>query len=152
MTTTPIPFGTRLIGQTEKTLSAILDSLLAGSDVTEPQWVALTVTLHGGVASTAAAGQRIATTLKMAPAAGAEVLASLIERGLAEAAGPDTVAATNTGRQFHEGIQQQTAEITARIWGDIPADQQETAAAVLNTTLQRANAELTALTQSRSES
>ena len=36
MSTTPA-FGTQLIGQTEKTLNAILDRQLAGTGVTEPQ-------------------------------------------------------------------------------------------------------------------
>lgn len=34
-------FGTRLIGQTEKALNAILNRELEGTGVTEPQWVTL---------------------------------------------------------------------------------------------------------------
>ncbi|MBD0324006.1 MAG: MarR family transcriptional regulator [Aldersonia sp.] len=144
--TTAIPFGTRLIGQTEKTLNAILDRLLSGSGVTEHQWVALTVTLQQGATPAAAAAQRIATTLQLPLEAGAEVLTSLIESGFAEIADADTVAASTAGQEFHERIHQQISQVTARLWGDIPADERDTAAAVLNTTLQRATAELAALT------
>ena len=35
------PFGPRLIGETEKTLNALLCRLLAGTGLTEPQWVTL---------------------------------------------------------------------------------------------------------------
>ncbi len=42
MSTTPA-FSTQLIGQTEKTLNAILGRLLAPTGLTEPQWVTLTV-------------------------------------------------------------------------------------------------------------
>lgn len=143
--TTDIPFGTRLIGQTEKTLNAILDRLLAGSGVTEPQWVALNVTLHGGSASPTEAAQRIATTLKTSPVAGAEVLAGLIDHGFVETGAAEEIGATNAGREFHDTVQQRITEITSRLWGDIPADSRETAAAVLNTTLLRATAELDSL-------
>jgi hypothetical protein len=36
---------TQVIGQTEKTLGAILDRQLAGTGLTEPQWVTLVVTV-----------------------------------------------------------------------------------------------------------
>lgn len=143
--TAAIPFGTRLIGQTEKTLNAILDRLLAGSGVTEPQWVALIVTLRGGSASPADAAQRIATTLKTSPEAGAEILVGLMDHGFVEAGGAEEIGAAKAGREFHDAVQQRIAEITDRLWGDIPADDRETAAAVLNTTLLRATTELDSL-------
>ncbi|QNA93890.1 hypothetical protein [Microbacterium sp. Se63.02b] len=36
-----IPFGPQLIGQTEKALNALLQTVLAGRDLTEREWVAL---------------------------------------------------------------------------------------------------------------
>ncbi|MCY1143299.1 hypothetical protein OWR29_35335 [Actinoplanes sp. Pm04-4] len=39
-----IPFGAQLIGRTEKALNALLDQALQGTGLTEPQWVALTLT------------------------------------------------------------------------------------------------------------
>lgn len=37
-------FSAQIIGQAEKTLNVILGQLLAGTGLTEPQWVALTLT------------------------------------------------------------------------------------------------------------
>lgn len=142
---TSTPFGTRLIGQTEKTLNAILNRLLAGSGVTEPHWVALTVTLHGGTAGTDEAALRVATTLKTTPDTGAELLGELIDRGFVGTTDVDMVAVTDDGRAFHEAVQQEVQAVTARLWGDIPATQLETAAAVLATVQERAAGELAAL-------
>src|SRR5258706_14576901 len=47
MSTYP-PLSTRVIGQTEKTLNAILDRQLAGTGLTEPQWVILTLAVTSG--------------------------------------------------------------------------------------------------------
>ncbi|MEQ6902113.1 hypothetical protein ABLM29_13410, partial [Nocardioides sp. YIM 152588] len=45
-------FGPQLIGATEKTLSALLRHELAGSGLTEPEWVTLRLAArHGGDAS-----------------------------------------------------------------------------------------------------
>jgi hypothetical protein len=48
MATTAQAFGAALIGQTEKTLNAIPDRQLAGTGITEPQRVTLTLTVVGG--------------------------------------------------------------------------------------------------------
>jgi len=47
MSTTPT-FSTQLVGRTEKTLNAILARLLAGTGLTEPQWVTLTLAVRSG--------------------------------------------------------------------------------------------------------
>src|SRR5262245_33530504 len=39
----PTPFGAQLIGETEKTLNALLRRSLEGTGLTEPQWVTLRV-------------------------------------------------------------------------------------------------------------
>ena len=44
----PIAFGPELVGQTEKTLSALLLRSLEGTDLTEPQWVTLRLAEIGG--------------------------------------------------------------------------------------------------------
>jgi hypothetical protein len=46
--TAPPTFGTPVIGQTEKALNAILHRQLAGTSLTEPQWVTLTLTVVSG--------------------------------------------------------------------------------------------------------
>jgi hypothetical protein len=45
------PFGAQLIGQTEKTLNAILFRLLDGTGLTEPQWIALVLACRDGQAT-----------------------------------------------------------------------------------------------------
>ncbi|MEV0720971.1 hypothetical protein AB0H87_41125, partial [Asanoa sp. NPDC050611] len=63
-------FSAQLLGRTEKALNAILDRLLAGIEVTEPQWVALTLTVTAGGAPADVVTARIADALKVdAPAA-----------------------------------------------------------------------------------
>ncbi|HEX3831588.1 MAG TPA: hypothetical protein VHW04_06425 [Solirubrobacteraceae bacterium] len=47
MSATP-SFSPQVIGQTEKALNAILKKLLAGTGLSEPQWVTLTLTVMSG--------------------------------------------------------------------------------------------------------
>lgn len=68
MSTTPI-FSTQLLGQTEKTLNAILERLLAGTGVDEPQWVTLTIAVtSGGLVERDALASRVAGSLKLSDA------------------------------------------------------------------------------------
>src|SRR6478609_5823315 len=46
---TPTAFGTQLLGQTENALNAILARQLAGTGLTEPQWVTLSIPLAGAL-------------------------------------------------------------------------------------------------------
>ena len=47
MSTYPV-LSARVIGQAEKTMNAILDRQLAGTGLTEPQWVILTLAVTSG--------------------------------------------------------------------------------------------------------
>jgi hypothetical protein len=68
MSATPT-FTTQLIGQTEKTPNAILGRLLAGTGLSEPQWVTLTVAVtSGGSIEHGAFASRIAGSLKITEA------------------------------------------------------------------------------------
>ena len=140
-----LPFGTQLIGQTEKTLNAILDRQLAGTSVTEPQWVTLTlVVMAGGSIDHAQLAERVAGALKTPEKAAEERIAELTAAGLLESTvdGGPRVSVTEAGRSLHTGIRTRVTEITERLWGDLPAEQVETAAHLLNVVLERANAEL----------
>jgi hypothetical protein len=145
MTSSSIPFGPRLIGQTEKTLNAILECLLDGSPVSESQWVALNVSIHGGAVPAAEMALRIASSLKVSEAEGVAALEGLLDRGLAAVTDAGVVAVTTAGREFHEDMQARIGVVTQRLWGDIPASEREAAAETLNTVLQRAGEELNAL-------
>ena len=142
----PLPLGPRLIGQTEKTLNAILDHYLADSGVSETEWVALMVTSQRGTAPEATAAERVASAIKRSPADGAAALASLAARGFVTPDGDgERVAVTAEGRRFQEGVQRRTAALGDRLWGPIAPADRETAASVLNVVLERATEELASL-------
>lgn len=140
---TTIPFGAQLIGRTEKTLNGILDQLLAGSGVSEPQWVALNVTIGGGPGTAEEVSARIAGALRTASAVARTRLGELAAKGLVSP--PDagaTVTATAEGHAFRCSIGAEAGRVEGRLWGDLPAGELETAGHVLNIVLQRASAEL----------
>jgi hypothetical protein len=146
MTTTPT-FSAPLLGQTEKTLNAILKRQLAGTGLTEPLWVtlALTITLTGeGALDRDQLGGRVAGVLKVSEAEGHARIAELAAAQLVHA--PDgeglPVTVTDAGRELHGDIRAEVGQITERMWGDLPAQDLETAGRVLTTVLARANAEL----------
>lgn len=141
MSTTPT-FSTQLIGQTEKTLNAILDRLLAGTGLSEPQWVTLTVAvMSGGAADREAFAGRIAAALKISEAEAHARIDELSAQQLFELDG-SAVRVTDVGRQLQGRIRNTVVEITDRMWGDLPAEDLAAAGRVLTTVLERANAEL----------
>jgi len=140
--TTP-PF-TQLIGQTEKTMNAILDRLLAGA-VSEPQWVTLVLIAgSGGTADHGEFTSRVAHALKIDRQAAAYQIGQLAAKGLvltAPEAG-SAVTLTEAGQQLLGRIRKQTGEVTERLWGDLPAADLDVAGRVLSTVLERAEADL----------
>ena len=140
----PTPFGAQLIGQTEKTMNAILDRVLAGR-VSEPEWVALVLIAgSGGPAGHEQVTARVARALHESRETAAARIARLAAKGLVRAA-PEpgsAVRLTGTGQRLLGSVQAQTAEITQRLWGDLPAADLEVAGRVLRTVLGRAEAEV----------
>jgi hypothetical protein len=123
-TTTPV-FGAQILGQTEKALNAILDRQLAGTGLTEPDWITLTLTAaSGGTLGRDQLASQVARALKVTPATAQARIA-----GLADA-------------QLHGQIRGAVTKITERMWGDLPAADLVTAGRVLSVVLARANAEL----------
>lgn len=138
------PFSTQVIGQAEKTLNAILGRLLAGTGLTEPQWVTLTLTAaSGGAVDRDQLAGRIAGALKV-PEADAQ--ARITELAAAQLLAPvdegSPVRLTDAGQQLFGRIRAAVAEITERLWGDLPAEDLATAGRVLSIVTARANAEL----------
>jgi DNA-binding MarR family transcriptional regulator len=135
-------FQPEAIGETEKALNAILARLLAGTGLSEPQWVTLTVTVAGGgtVDGDELVG-RLAGALKVTPADARERIGELAAARLLEDEG-SSVKLTDAGRELHARIRTATYETTVRLWGDLPAEDLATAGRVLTTVLTRANAEL----------
>ncbi len=125
MSTSPT-FGTQLIGQTEKALNAILDRQLAGTGLTEPQWVILTIAvMSGGTIAPASFVGRIADALKISAADARAQIDELTATNLLEKREDDrfAVGVTDTGSELHRRVRADITEITHRLWGDLPADE-----------------------------
>jgi hypothetical protein len=136
-------FSASLLGQTEKALNAILDRQLAGTGLTEHQWITLTLTIIGGgtVDRDELVG-RVAGGLKVSEAEAQARIAELAAAELLEATDASPVQVTDAGQRLHGEIRVGVNEITQSMWGDLPAEDLDTAGRVLSTVLARANAEL----------
>jgi DNA-binding MarR family transcriptional regulator len=144
MSTTPT-FGTPVIGQTEKALNAILHRQLAGTGLTEPHWVTLTLTIaSGGTLERDQLIGRVAGALKVSDSEAQARITELAAAQLLEAPDGDgsPVTVTDAGQQLHSQIRTAVTQITERLWGDLPAEDLATAGRVLSTVLARANEEL----------
>jgi hypothetical protein len=131
-------FPAQVLGQTEKALNAILDRELAGT-ISEPQWIALTLAVMGGErVDRDELATSITHGLKISDAD--PLIAGLVAVGFVEDGA--TVVVTHAGHRFFARIRARIAELTQRLWGDLPVDDLETAGRVLTTILGRANAEL----------
>jgi hypothetical protein len=123
-----IPFGPQLIGQTEKALNALLQTVLAGRDLTEREWVTLRLASQFD-----GAGDLDALVVERLhdPDAG-RLTAALRDRGLLA----DT-ALTPAGGALVAEIGQEIAVLTAPLWREIEDEDAEAATRVLNTVLER---------------
>ena len=130
------PFGPQLIGETEKTLNALLLRFLEGTGLTEPQWV--TLRLAGGLdGSVDANGLAAAVAGRAHFSNAAELVSELTQRGLLVDG-----RLTSTGREMMTAIQARIATTTAPIWENFPDEDVAAATRVLNEILRRARAVL----------
>jgi hypothetical protein len=130
------PFGPQLIGETEKTLGAILLRSLDGTGLTEPDWVTIRLAdqLDGtrdtdGLAAAVAdrAHFRDATT----------IVADLTADGVLEDG-----QLTPAGRGLLATVQARIAETASPIWRDLPADDVAATTRLLNEVIARGRAAL----------
>jgi hypothetical protein len=130
----PTPFGPQLIGETEKTLSALLRRFLEGTGLTEPQWVTLRLAdlLDGSAASRGLAAV-VADRAHLPDAA--DLVSDLTRRGLLV---DDRL--TTAGRELTAAVQATIAGETASIWNELPADDVAAATRVLNEVVSRSRA------------
>ena len=137
-------FSTRVIGQAEKTLNAILGRELAGTGLTEPQWVILTLAVTGGGAADLDLFTRmVADALKISEAEAKARVADMVTAQQLNITGQGSaVTVTGTAQQLHSRIRAAITEITQQLWGDLPAEDLATAGRVLAIITERANAEL----------
>jgi hypothetical protein len=134
----------RVIGQAEKTLNAILARQLAGTGLTEPQWVILTLAVtSGGTAEPDKFTRMVADALKISETeARARVGGMVTAQRLQITGEARAVTVTGAAHQLHSRISAAVGEITQRLWGDLPAGDLATAGRVLAIITERANAEL----------
>jgi hypothetical protein len=136
----------RLIGVAHYAARAVLEKVLSRHQVTFQEMVTLrpVAVADGPVEHDRLVG-RTAAALKADEAEVREVVGRLIAKGLLAAEGP-RLRITDAGRTFYAGAGAETAEISARIYTGIPAEDLAAAARVLTTVTERADAELAALT------
>ncbi|GAA0987168.1 hypothetical protein GCM10009555_065970 [Acrocarpospora macrocephala] len=146
MSTTPILNG-QVLGQAHYATRAVLERELARIRTSFQQSVALNVVANnGGVVGRAWLLDRMTSTLKIDESAALETLTELTDAGLVEVL-PDEqprVHFTKAGQAVQHQISDAVADITARLYADIPAADMAVAGHVLTLVTQRANAELAA--------
>ncbi len=130
----PTPFGPQLVGETEKTLGALLRRILDGTGLSEPQWVTLRLAdLLEGQVDPSGFSAAVADRAHFADAD--ELVADLSGRGLL-ADGRLTAA----GRQLLTDTQARAADLTGPIWRGFPDADVAATTRVLNEVVARGRA------------
>jgi hypothetical protein len=139
MSATPA-FTPRLIGETEKTLNALLDRHLAADGLAEQHWITLTfAVVSGGSIDRDELVKGVVRGAKFSEGDVRARVSELVSRRLLDDSASPEVTVTDAGAQLHARIRAANTELTER---DLPADELATAARVLVTVLDRANTEL----------
>lgn len=123
-------FGPQLVGETEKTLQALLRMALADSGLDERQWVTLRLSAQPDDLPLTV---RVATRAHFPDAD--ELVATLENRGLVSAG-----AATDAGQAMLTTVLAKSAALSGPIWDDI--EDADAAARALTVVLARARAAL----------
>lgn len=135
----------QVIGHAHYATRALLERATRPLGVTFNQLLALNV-LGQGPVERAQLTERVTSTLKVDEREVHEALARLVDAGLAQVDDPSPrMALTDTGHAVQARIADAVADISARLYADIPADEASAAARALTLVTQRANAELAAI-------
>ncbi len=144
MTTPAHTFGAPLIGQTEKALNAILNRLLAGTGITEPMWVTLTLTVvSDGAIDRTELIRQVGGATQLSQASVAERIAELTAAGFLRDGGNGRIQVTDEGQARWTHVRTAIGPIIQGLWGDLPAEDLVAAGRVLGIILGRANVVLT---------
>ena len=142
---TETTFTPQVLGETEKALNAILIRELTANGLTEHQWITMQLTTAaGGTLAHEQLVGRLAGALKRGATHAEERVDELVRAGLltyVDADGEGLVSVTDAGREVHGRIRATVAEITGRLWGDLPQADLDVTGRTLATILGRANAE-----------
>jgi DNA-binding MarR family transcriptional regulator len=132
---------TRLIGQTESALGALLAPLLAEADMTFLQWVVLSLTAAGGATSPGIARDQLVdriTNIRKVDAADVSAAITELENAAALVTMAGQVTLTDLGRASHGRVLARVEEITDYVF-DLPAEDLAASGRVLATISARAN-------------
>src|SRR5262245_51932682 len=122
----PTPFGPQLIGETEKTLGAVLRRCLEGTGLIEPQWVTLRLAeLLDSKVDTNGLTAALADRTHLANAA--ELIADLTRRGLL-----DNGRLTPVARELTAAVQTKITGMTGPIFNSLSNEDVAAATRVLN--------------------
>jgi hypothetical protein len=130
----------QVLGQAERATRAVLDRMLERHGQTFHEWVAVNRTAGvGGTVHKGALIGQLAEGLKIDETAARTAVDNAVAAGLL-AETENTVGLTDAGRTEYEQITGAIAHVTARLYGDLPADDLATTARVLTIVTERANA------------
>lgn len=133
----------QVIGQAHYATRAVLERLLATTGTSFHQCVALNATADGdGTVEHRWLADRMTATLKIDAAVAESTLFELVSAGLlAELPGDgQRLTLTAAGRELRRTTSAGTAEIAARLYADLPAEDLAAAGRVLSVVTARANA------------
>lgn len=146
MTTTAPVANARGLGLAHYAARGVLEHVLALHGITFQQQIALRAAITADAPQTPDdLVAQVRGSLKADPADIRATLDELLAKKLLVADGAH-LRPTNAGRELLAAVGAETAPISARIWGGIPAEDLAAAGRVLALVTERANAELAALT------
>jgi hypothetical protein len=135
------PVSTRLIGETESALGALLAPLLAEAELTFLQWVVLSLTTAGGKSGPGIARNQLVdriTNVRKVDAADASAAISELENAAALVTTGGQVTLTDAGQASYNQVRARVDEITDHVF-DLPAEDLAAAGRILATITARAN-------------
>jgi DNA-binding MarR family transcriptional regulator len=145
-TTTEPVAGARTLALAHYAARGVLEHVLARHGITFQQQVALRAALTAGAPQTPdELVTQVQDSLKATPADIRATLDELLANQLLVADGAH-LRPTDAGRELMTSVGAETAPVSARIWGGIPAADLAAAGRVLALVTERADAELAALT------
>jgi DNA-binding MarR family transcriptional regulator len=147
MTTTAPPVNGRVIALAHNAGRALLEGVLTRHDATFHQSVTLrALVVAGGSIGRDELVAEVSGALKTDASVVRGVIEGLAAAKLLEAdpAQASRIRLTDAGRELYESTTAETAEISARLYAGIPAEDLATAGRVLALVTERANAELAA--------
>jgi DNA-binding MarR family transcriptional regulator len=150
MTDAPILSGVDLV-RTDRAPRALVDALLAQTQMTFNAWVALNVTgTSGGEMTKQAIIERMVSVLKVEPQTAASAIAENAEAGLVSI-NDDHVSLTPAETQRFEQLREGALAIAERLYGGLPAEDLIATRRVLAAAAERADAAIAAGTRPAAE-